>query len=129
MEGINDIGIGARATGDAAVTADDLIAGHKQLIERAHMHGVKAIGATLTPFAGAAYYSEEGEAARTALNQWIRTSKAYDAVLDFDAADARSRESEADPPRVQYPRPPASQRCRLQGNGRSRRPVTLPQIT
>jgi len=85
MEGINDIGLGARAAADA-VTADDLIAAHKQIIERAHMRGIKVIGATLTPFAGAAYYSNEGEAIRTALNDWIRTSKAYDAVIDFDTA-------------------------------------------
>jgi lysophospholipase L1-like esterase len=86
MEGINDIGLGARATGADAVTADDLIAGHKQIIERAHMRGIKVIGATLTPFGGAGYYSDEGEAIREALNQWIRTGKAYDAVVDFDAA-------------------------------------------
>src|SRR5580698_3631635 len=86
MEGINDIGLGAKAAGDAAVTADDLIAAHQQMIERAHRRGIKVIGATLTPFAGAAYYSDEGEAIRTALNDWIRTGKAYDAVIDFDAA-------------------------------------------
>lgn len=86
MEGINDIGLRAKLTGDAAVTADDLIAAHKQMIERAHMRGIKVIGATLTPFAGATYYSDEGEAIRTALNDWIRTGKAYDAVIDFDAA-------------------------------------------
>ena len=87
MEGINDIGIGARSgPGSAdAVTAEDLIGAHKQIIERAHLHGIKAIGATLTPFAGAAYFSEEGETLRRAVNEWIRTSKAYDAVIDFDA--------------------------------------------
>jgi lysophospholipase L1-like esterase len=84
MEGINDIGVGAR-TPTEAVTAEDLIAAHKQIIERAHLHGIKAIGATLTPFQGAAYYSEEGETLRRAVNEWIRTSKAYDAVIDFDA--------------------------------------------
>ena len=86
MEGINDIGLGARLTGADAVTLDDLIAGHKQIVERAHMRGIKVIGATLTPFMGAAYYSDEGEAIRTALNDWIRNGKAYDAVIDFDAA-------------------------------------------
>ena len=86
MEGINDIGLGARATGENAITADDLIAAHKQIIERAHLRGIRVIGATLTPFAGATYYSDEGEAIRQALNQWIRTGKAYDAVIDFDAA-------------------------------------------
>lgn len=80
MEGINDIGLGVRN----GLTADDLIGAHKQMIERAHMHGIKAIGATLTPFKGAAYYTEEGEMLRQALNEWIRTSKAYDAVIDFD---------------------------------------------
>jgi lysophospholipase L1-like esterase len=83
MEGINDIGLGARAP--EPLTVDDLIAAHKQMIERAHIHGIKAIGATLTPFGGAAYYSDEGEMIREALNRWIRTGNAYDAVIDFDA--------------------------------------------
>ena len=65
-------------------SAADLIAGHKQLIERAKARGLKVYGATLTPFEGAAYWSSEGEAKRQALNDWIRTSKAYDAVVDFD---------------------------------------------
>ena len=82
MEGINDIGL---ARQNATPSADDLIAGHKQLIERAHARGVKIYGATLTPFEGAAYFTQEGEAKRQALNQWIRTSGAYDGVIDFDA--------------------------------------------
>ena len=81
MEGINDIGI-ARA--NATPSAADLIAGHQQLIERARARGLKIYGATLTPFEGAAYYTAEGEAKRQALNEWIRTSKAYDGVIDFD---------------------------------------------
>ncbi|HUI79502.1 MAG TPA: SGNH/GDSL hydrolase family protein [Bryobacteraceae bacterium] len=87
LEGINDIGVGTQAGAAAAdaVTADDLIAAHKQMIERAHVHGIKAVGATLTPYEGARYYSEDGEKLRQAVNQWIRTSKAYDAVIDFDA--------------------------------------------
>jgi lysophospholipase L1-like esterase len=85
LEGINDIGHGTVAP-EEAVTADDLIAGHKQIIEMAHAHGIKAIGCTLTPYEGANYAREAGEAAREALNQWIRTSGAYDAVVDFDAA-------------------------------------------
>ena len=80
MEGINDLG--------RMVSADEVIAGHKQIIERAHAQGLKVIGATITPiedttFAG--YYTPANEAARQAVNQWIRTSKAYDAVIDFDA--------------------------------------------
>jgi lysophospholipase L1-like esterase len=81
MEGINDIGI---ARNNPSPSADDLIAGHKQLIERAHARGLKIYGATLTPYEGAAYYTPEGEAKRQALNNWIRTSKAYDGVIDFD---------------------------------------------
>jgi lysophospholipase L1-like esterase len=83
MEGINDIG---NARQNSTPTADDLIAGHKQLIEQAHARGLKIYGATLTPFWGAAYYTEVGEAKRQALNEWIRTSRAYDGVVDFDKA-------------------------------------------
>ena len=83
LEGINDIG---SARQNPTPTAEDLIAGHKQLIERAHAKGVKVLGATLTPFWGAAYYTEVGEAKRQALNDWIRSSHAYDGVIDFDKA-------------------------------------------
>ncbi len=83
MEGINDIG---NARTNPTPTAEDVIAGYKQLIERAHSNGLKIYGATLTPFYGAAYYTDVGEAKRQAVNQWIRTSKAFDAVIDFDAA-------------------------------------------
>jgi lysophospholipase L1-like esterase len=82
MEGINDIGI-ARA--NPTPSADDLIAGHRQLIARAHARGLKIYGATLTPYEGAAYYSPQGEAKRQALNDWIRKSGEYDGVIDFDA--------------------------------------------
>jgi lysophospholipase L1-like esterase len=82
MEGINDIG-GARD--NPTPSAADLIAAHRQLIERAHAHGLEIYGATLTPYEGANYYTASGEAKRKALNEWIRTSKAYDGVIDFDA--------------------------------------------
>ncbi len=83
LEGINDIG---NARANPSPSAADLIAAHQQLIERAHAHGLKIYGGTLTPFEGAAYFSPEGEAKRKAVNEWIRTSKAYDGVIDFDAA-------------------------------------------
>src|SRR4051812_3489913 len=83
LEGINDIG---NARQNPTPTAADLIAAHKQLIERAHTRGVTIYGGTLTPFEGAAYFTKEGEAKRQALNEWIRTSHAYDGVVDFDAA-------------------------------------------
>jgi lysophospholipase L1-like esterase len=81
MEGINDIGV---ARNNPSPSADDIIAGHKQLIARARARGLKIYGATLTPFEGAAYFTAEGEAKRQAVNQWIRTSGAYDGVIDFD---------------------------------------------
>ena len=81
MEGINDIG---QARENPTPTAEDIIAGHKQLIDRAHSKGLKMYGATLTPFYGAAYYTEVGEKKRQAVNDWIRTSNAYDGVVDFD---------------------------------------------
>ena len=83
MEGINDIGV---ARSNPLPSATDLIAGHKQLIERAKARGLKIYGGTLTPYEGAAYFTPEGEAKRQALNDWIRTSGAYDAVIDFDKA-------------------------------------------
>jgi lysophospholipase L1-like esterase len=83
LEGINDIGQGRQ---NASPSAADLIGAHRQMIERAHSRGIRIYGATLTPFEGANYWTPEGEAKRQALNDWIRTSKAYDAVFDFDAA-------------------------------------------
>jgi lysophospholipase L1-like esterase len=86
LEGINDVGMpGSIGAPETAVTAEQIIAGHKQIIARAHAHGLKVYGATLTPFEDAFYYSEERNAKRLAVNEWIRTSGAYDAVIDFDA--------------------------------------------
>ncbi|MGE3178781.1 MAG: SGNH/GDSL hydrolase family protein, partial [Vicinamibacterales bacterium] len=83
LEGINDIG-GAREK--PSPSAADVIAGHRQVIEQARGRGLTVIGGTLTPFEGANYYVAAGEAKRKALNDWIRTGKAYDGVVDFDAA-------------------------------------------
>jgi lysophospholipase L1-like esterase len=85
LEGINDIGREATVPAEA-VTADELIGAYKQIIERAHTHGIMVIGCTLTPFEGANYYRDKGEATRDAVNQFIRTSGAFDAVVDFEAA-------------------------------------------
>jgi lysophospholipase L1-like esterase len=98
MEGINDIGITTgppRGTGPAPapITADDLILPMKQMIERAHTHGIKVIGCTLTPYQGAAYYSDKGEEVREALNRWIKTSGAFDAVVDYDKVTQSSSNS------------------------------------
>lgn len=87
LEGINDI---TRGTGSAdlrnEVSIEELIAGHQQLINRAHERGIVIFGATLTPIGGLRGYSPEREAKRVALNNWIRTSKAYDGVIDFEHA-------------------------------------------
>lgn len=88
LEGINDIGQGARANAlpENAVTAEELIAADRQMIERAHLHGIKVMGATLTPYGGAGYSSEKGQAIHDAVNTWIRTGGAFDAIVDFEAA-------------------------------------------
>jgi lysophospholipase L1-like esterase len=85
--GINDIGFSnIPGVVDQGVSAEDVIAGLGQFIARAHVRGLRVIGATLLPFDGATYYSTDGEHKRTAVNTWIRTSGAYDGVIDFDAA-------------------------------------------
>ncbi len=85
LEGINDIG-GLASTTATQVTQDDLIWVLQQVIDRAHAHGIKVIGCTLTPYEGAGYARENGEAIRAGINQWIRTSGAFDGVIDFEAA-------------------------------------------
>ena len=88
LEGINDIGFpylpGAHR--QQAVTAQELTGGLRQIITRAHAHGIRVFGATMTPYQGSTYYSQEGEAERQEVNHWIRTSGAFDGVIDFDAA-------------------------------------------
>jgi len=90
LEGINDLGHpGSSAPLSETVSADDIVAGLKQMIERAHERGLKIFGATLTPFEGTTiqgYFSAEKEAKRKAVNEWIRTGKAFDGVIDFDKA-------------------------------------------
>ena len=90
LEGINDLGhAGTSAPVSETVSADDLIAGMKQLIERAHAHGLKIFGATILPFEGTTfpgYFTPEKEVKRKAINEWMRTSRAFDGVIDFDKA-------------------------------------------
>lgn len=94
LMGINDISWpGSSFTPyDPAMSADRLIAGYRQLIARARLRHVRMVGATLTPFEGALqdtdlknYYSEAKEQTRQAVNQWIRSSGEFDAIIDFDA--------------------------------------------
>jgi lysophospholipase L1-like esterase len=85
LEGINDIGFSASpANPDGAIGAAPIIAGYERLIAEAHARHVRIFGATLLPFQGAGYYTPAGEATREAVNAWIRTSGAFDGVIDFD---------------------------------------------
>jgi len=94
LEAINDIGLSGLpdfATGEPrrVLAADDLIWAYQQLIDHAHDHGVRLIGATITPVGGGTfpgYATPEKDVIREEINAWIRTSGAFDAVIDFDAA-------------------------------------------
>ena len=78
-EGINDIGYHAGA--------DALIAGMRTIADRAHRAGIRVIGATITPYGcDAGCFGSEQEATRQQVNAWIRTSRTFDGVADFDAA-------------------------------------------
>lgn len=81
FQGVNDIG-GSR--GNSEEVAKKLTEAYKSFIDQGHARGWKVIGATITPFKGNSYYSFFHEAARQVVNEWIRTSGAFDAVIDFD---------------------------------------------
>ena len=94
LEGLNDIGFPGARLGNISLAdpaegrdAKDVIDAYRQLIARAHVRGVKVIGCTLNPFEGVTipgYYTEIKEATRQKVNQWIRSSGAFDGVIDFD---------------------------------------------
>jgi lysophospholipase L1-like esterase len=81
--GINDI---VYSPASSPIPVNSLIDGHLQLVARARARGLRAIGATLTPFEGQAYYTAARENVRQRFNDWIRSGGAYDAVADFDLA-------------------------------------------
>jgi lysophospholipase L1-like esterase len=102
MLGINDIGWPGTALEPNGIirTADDIVAGYKQLIERARVRSIKVIGATLTPFENAlagrpnqGYFTTDKEVRRLAVNHWIRTSGAFDTIIDFDRVVANPNNS------------------------------------
>jgi lysophospholipase L1-like esterase len=98
FEGVNDIGnrFGRRGPNQPnfpgldqpEITAEQMIAGYRQLIERAHAKGIKVIGSPIGPYKGASYWSEEGEAARQKINDWIVKGGAFDGVTRLDTAFA-----------------------------------------
>lgn len=81
MEGVNDIGVTRSET-----IANDLIAAYQKFIDTAHSNHIRAYGVTVLPFGKSMYDSPAHEAARQAVNAWIRTSGKFDAVIDGDAA-------------------------------------------
>ncbi len=122
MEGINDIGHPTSANlPKQNVSADEIIAGMKQIIARVHDRGAKIYGATLTPYEGTTfhnYYQPEGEAKREAINEWIRRSGYFRRRDRFRRGGARSRPSDPHPSRLRRRRPPSPKRRRLSRHGR-----------
>jgi lysophospholipase L1-like esterase len=81
--GINDI---IYTSSPNTALADAITAGYQKLINRAHIQGIRVLGGTLLPFEGFEWYSASRESVRQRVNNWIRTSRAFDGVIDFDAA-------------------------------------------
>jgi lysophospholipase L1-like esterase len=100
LEGINDIGAFGLEGSTPQAAHDHLvrsiIAAYEQIVLRAHAHGIRVFGGTLTPFAGSSYYKPGpiSEADRLAVNQWIRAPGHFDAVIDFDKAVRDPRQPE-----------------------------------
>jgi lysophospholipase L1-like esterase len=91
FEGVNDLGGLARegevSRGEHAALVSRVLAAYEQMIARAHAHGLRIYGATITPYVGSSYYHPGplSEADRQAVNEWIRATGHFDAVIDFDA--------------------------------------------
>jgi len=91
FEGVNDLGGFARldevTAAEHAALVRRVVAAYQQVIARAHAHGLRVYGATITPYVGSTYYHPVpmSEADRQAVNQWIRTALHFDSVIDFDA--------------------------------------------
>jgi lysophospholipase L1-like esterase len=88
LAGINDINMSIipGMPPEQAATAKEIVDGLGQLVTRARLHGLKVAGGTIMATKGLSFYSEEGELMRQVVNEWIRTSGSFDAVIDFDAA-------------------------------------------
>jgi lysophospholipase L1-like esterase len=87
LEGINDLGtrLQARKENQSWATAEDMIAAYQQIILRAHARNIRVYGCTILPFVGSFYSAPDEERDRETVNKWIRTSGAFDGVIDFDA--------------------------------------------
>ena len=91
FEAVNDLG----GSWNGVQTAERVIEVYKKIIEEAHGKGIRVYGATITPFKGNNYYSEDHEKGRQTLNEWIRTTELLDAVIDFDKAVRNPEDVEA----------------------------------
>jgi len=98
LEGINDINLSIMPVMPEGehVTAEQIMAGLSELIDRAHLHGIKVAGATIMATKGLPFYNDKGKAMWERVNAWIRTSGRFDAVIDFDAVTR----DPADPARI-----------------------------
>jgi lysophospholipase L1-like esterase len=91
FEGVNDLGGLARngevPQADHAAMVARVLAAYQQILTRAHAHGLRVIGGTITPYVGSEYYHPGplSEADRQAVNAWIRAAGHFDGVIDFDA--------------------------------------------
>jgi len=81
--GINDI---VYSPSSRPLSPESMFAGYRQLIERAHVHGIPVMGATLPPFYGFVYYTPAREAVRQAVNAWMRSAAPFDLLADIDVA-------------------------------------------
>ena len=83
LEGVNDLG-GTKSAEEADMVADGLISAYQQMIDSAHSIDIKVYGGTILPITKSFYYQDFRETARQKVNEWIRTSGKFDAVIDFD---------------------------------------------
>jgi lysophospholipase L1-like esterase len=108
FEGVNDLGnrfgqqrapgggggpAGGLTLDQPQISVEQMIAGYKQIIARAHAKGIKVIGSPIGPYMGASYWTEEGEAARQRINDWIVNGGAFDGVTRLDTAFADPAEA------------------------------------
>ena len=100
FEGVNDLGGLARngevSPAEHAALVERVLAAYRQIVARAHEHGIRVFGATITPYVGSGYYHPGplSEADRQAVNRWIRTPGNFDAVIDFDKVVADPQQPE-----------------------------------
>lgn len=132
LEGVNDIGISSlerdgtvlSGPNNQPVSAQELIAGMTALIDRAHAHGIKVIGADAIRRGEILATGRPGDARRAQpLHPRRRQVRRRDRLREGDAGPGASR---AVPARLQRPRPSPPQRCRRRGDGGQHRPVVVP---